>query len=755
MNAVFEPALSEPQAEPPLPPSPAAGRPRRRLVAVAAALVAVGGALAACEYFGWPFLAGPAERLLSQATGREVALRNPGERSGLRIHLLGGLRIDAPVVIVAGPQWRSSTPTLHAQGVKLELRYGDLWQAWRSRRHEQPAALVGQAHAAGASAAAASGAASGAAAAAHRMPTLRIRSLVADRLDADLFRQRDGRATWQLGPAGNSATSTEGAAALPEFGYLAVRSGDLHYRDEGRELKVDGHLQLVEAGSGRSRLVAQADGLYRKQALTLELVSNGVLPWVAPRGEAPAVQMSMKGSVGGARLSFEGTVASALTLDGLTGRFDLSGPSLAAVGAPLGVTLPTTGAFRAAGNMSKQGDIWQVAVTRGSVGSSRLSGDFRYDASPAVPMLTGKLRGQVLALADLAPSVGAPAPQAPAAEKAAARADGRVLPTREFDLPSMRAMDADVEVDIDEVDLGAAFSEPLRPLRARIELDEGRLTISELDTHAAGGHLMGSLVLDGSGSRAFWRADLAWDGVRLERWLKQDSAAADAQAATKATTKQNARAAADATDKRQAKMLAGSMAGEAQLEGQGRSTAEILGSLQGSVGIALEDASVSRLLVAKAGLDIARILGIYLRGDADLPISCAVADMSAEQGVLKPRTAVVDTPDATTWVVGEVSLAQETMALKLAVAPKKFSLASLRTPVEVRGSFAQPEVKLATGPIVKRVAAAAALAVAAPVAAVVPFFDTGDASSAAARGEQCRKLARSYGNRLGSQAKDG
>lgn len=734
MNAVFEPVLSEAQAEPPLAPPPQRGRPRRRLVAVAAALVAVGGAIAACEYLGWPFLAGPAERLLSQATGREVALRNPGEGSGLRIHLLGGLHIDAPVVIVAGPDWRSATPTLHAQGVQLDMRYADLWVAWRSSQQGE----------AGAASPPASAAAS--TPTTTRTPALRIRSLVADRLEADLFRQPDGRATWQLGKAGQSASLGEGPATLPEFGYLAVRSGDLRYRDARRELTVDAHLQLVDGSGGRSRLVAQAEGRYRRQPLTLELVSNGVLPWVAARGDAPAVQMSMKGGVGGARLSFDGTVASALTLDGLTGRFDLSGPSLAAVGAPVGVTLPTTGAFRASGNLNKQGEVWQVGVTRGTVGSSKLSGDFRYDASPRVPMLTGQLRGQVLALADLAPSVGAPPPQASETEKAAARADGKLLPTREFDLPSMRAMDADVEVDIAEVDLGSAFSEPLRPLRARIELDEGRLTISEIDTRAAAGHLMGSLVLDGSGERAAWRADLAWDGVRLERWLKQDDAGTSRMA--------DAKPGRSADTKRQTKMLAGSMAGEAQLEGQGRSTAEILGSLQGKVGVALEDASVSKLLVAKAGLDIARILGIYLRGDDDLPISCAVADMTAQQGVLKPRSAVIDTPDATTWLVGEVSLAQEVLHLQVAVAPKKFSIASLRTPVEVHGSFAQPQVKLSTGPIVRRVAAAAALSVAAPVAAVLPFFDTGDAASAKARGEECRKLARGYGSRLGAKAKE-
>ena len=55
------------------------------------------------------------------------------------------------------------------------------------------------------------------------------------------------------------------------------------------------------------------------------------------------------------------------------------------------------------------------------------------------------------------------------------RAAGRVIPARAFDLPSLRSMDADVQVAIDELDLGSDKVEPLRALRAHVLLRQAVL----------------------------------------------------------------------------------------------------------------------------------------------------------------------------------------------------------------------------------------------------------------------------------------
>ena len=55
----------------------------------------------------------------------------------------------------------------------------------------------------------------------------------------------------------------------------------------------------------------------------------------------------------------------------LTGRFKLAGPSLAAVGDPLGVTLPTTPAFSTRGALVKDGKLWKAVFDEARIGSSQ------------------------------------------------------------------------------------------------------------------------------------------------------------------------------------------------------------------------------------------------------------------------------------------------------------------------------------------------------------------------------------------------
>ena len=685
------------------------------VLAVALAAVVVG------EAMGWPVLAGPLQRLLADKLERRVSFSpTPGtgpaitqtqeqpqqQQDAFSVSFLGGLRLRAPQLEIGAPGWSASPHLVLARDVALDFRYTDLWRAYRG----QP---------------------------------LRIERLGASTLDANLERLADGRASWQF-----ASPASVKPFALPRFGRLDVADGILRYRDKPFDLDFDAKLSLVDSSSAAGSAVAagaaassatgaanglqvNATGRYQKLPLKITLASSGVLPWAADDAAAVPVPVTVNATVGRASLVFNGSATDALTLGGLSGRFSVKGPSLAAVGDPVGVTLPTTGAFRTEGMVVKQDDIWRVTVDTASVGSSRLNGAFTFDAGRRVPLLSGRLSGSRLLLADLGPVVGTTPAVASTAAAAQAGADadrpakplantaklkGKVLPDRPFDLAALRAMDANVLIDISDVDLNTRLLEPLRPLRAHLQLAGGVLTLTDLEARTANGRLTGALSLDGRGSTALWNGDMRWDGVRLERWVRQ------------------------ARGEGAPPYVSGRLDGRATLRGQGRSTAEILASLKGNVRTQLRDGRVSHLVIEAAGIDLAQSLVVLLKGDDALKVECAVADLVAEGGVLRPRVMVIDTEDSTVVVDGSLSLATEGLDLRAVVSPKDFSPLALRTPLRVRGSFANPEVSLDKGPLGRKLAASALLALVNPIAALIPLLDPGDSEAAQRDGVGCAGL---------------
>jgi uncharacterized protein involved in outer membrane biogenesis len=187
-------------------------------------------------------------------------------------------------------------------------------------------------------------------------------------------------------------------------------------------------------------------------------------------------------------------------------------------------------------------------------------------------------------------------------------------------------------------------------------------------------------------------------------------------------------------------VLTGRMSGRAAVQGQGVSTAEILGHLKGTVRSELRDGTVSHLLVEKAGIDLAESLGLMIKGDDVLKVQCAVTDLVAEQGVLKPRVMVLDTLDSTIWVEGSLSLASEALDLRAIVSPKDFSLLTLRTPLRVTGNFTTPVVSLDKAPMARQLAAAVLLGLINPLAALIPLLDPGDSDAAARGADGCQAL---------------
>jgi uncharacterized protein involved in outer membrane biogenesis len=672
--------------------------------------------LVACEAAGWPFLVGPMQRWSAQALVRRVGLGSEQGDARTRLGFLGGIRVEAPSLEIGAPGWSDAPYLARAEDVYLRLRYLDLWRAWRG----QP---------------------------------LRIRSLRVGTLDAVLERREDGRASWQFGPP---KTEPQPAARLPSFGELRVEQGRLAYRDQIAGADLDARFSLTErgtgdrrpgvataaasgpasasaseAGSGAARSAAvgsglqlHAEGTYRDLPLRVELVTSSALSLAgAPR--AAAVQpVTLDARVGRARLTFRGTAANPVHLTELRGAFKVAGPSLAAVGDPLGVTLPTTGPFETQGFLTKEGDLWKAVVSHATIGQSRLAGSFTYDRRPAVPLLAGRLTGSRLLLKDLGPAVGTRTQAEAAAAAAAARererraaAAGHVLPDRRFDLPSLRAMNANVVVDIRQADLGSALLEPLEPLRAHLRVDGGVLTLADVEARTAQGSLVGALALDGREPVAHWNADVRLIGVQLSRWLHQ--------------------ARKDAPP-----YITGRLDGRLKVTGSGRSTAEILGSLDGDIGFHIRNGTVSHLVVEAAGLDVAQALGMIVKGDESLPILCNAIDLRVEKGVARPRVFVIDTRDSTVWVEGSVSLAHETLDLKAVVSPKDFSPLTARAPIHVEGTFAQPKITVEASKLGAKVGAAALLSLINPLAAVIPFIDPGADDDAKREAAECATLVR-------------
>ena len=705
-------------------------------------LLVFGVAFGICEVLGWPFLAAPMQRWLGSTLERTVSFsEDPKAEPKVSVHLLGGIELTAAYLRIGTPPWSSAPYMLLARDSRLSLGYADLWRA-------------------------------------HRGDPLRIRSLRAARLDGQFERLADGRASWQFGKKTNLPDTSEQATRMPVFGLLQVDAGAITYRDALLTAAVDATFSLADgaslatvagssasaasaasaassspaasvgasgAGSAVAALAAapapapglqlKATGSYRKLPVKIDVQTSGVLPALADDAAVRALPVSIDARVGRASVIFKGTATDALRLTALQGHFIVQGPSLAAVGDPVGVTLPTTGPFRTEGQLVKQGVVWNAVLDQMSIGSSRLAGSFIYDPRPALPLLAGRLTGSRLALADLGPALGgavktkgsgppvgkgatAVAAAPPVAVQRVNATPGRMLPDHEFDLPALRAMNANVLIAIDSVDLGSGLLEPLKPLRTHLVLADGVLTLRDIDARTGQGRLNGTVQLDGRNAQALWTADLRWADVRLESWIHQTRANNAPPYAT------------------------GNLSGQARVAGQGKSTAAILGSLRGGVRMNLSNGTISHLAVEAAGIDIAQGLGMLIKGDDSLKIQCTVADFVAEQGLLRPRALVLDTVDSTLWVDGSLSLATEAIDLRVVVAPKDFSPLALRTPIHLRGSFANPSVSLEKGLLGAKLGASALLALVNPLAALIPLLDFGSGEAAKRGADECQALSR-------------
>ncbi|WP_394781432.1 AsmA family protein [Undibacterium sp.] len=406
------------------------------------------------------------------------------------------------------------------------------------------------------------------------------------------------------------------------------------------------------------------------------------------------------------KVQVKGTLTNPSDLAAVDMRLHLAGSSMARLYALTGVVLPETPPFSTEGHLTGRpnhsGGNWAYDKFTGKVGSSDLAGTLEYtsqkDGAPlARPLLSGALVSRLLQFDDLGPLIGADSNASKQNRGAApVQPADKVLPVEKFNTERWGSMDADIKFTGSKIIRSKDL--PIDNLVTNVHLKDSVISLTPLNFGAAGGNFSSNIKLDGR--EHVIKAEMKVSARHLK--LKNLFPSFEAMKAS-----------------------LGEVNGDASLSATGSSIAGLLGNSNGEVKALINQGSISKLLLEEMGLNIGNIVLTQLSGDKQIEINCLASDFAVTSGLMQTRTFVVDTQESITNVEGQVSLAKEELNLKINPHSKGLRLISLRTPLYVTGTFKHPNLSLDKGVLAMKAGGAVALAVLAPIAALVPLVAVG------------------------------
>jgi uncharacterized protein involved in outer membrane biogenesis len=170
---------------------------------------------------------------------------------------------------------------------------------------------------------------------------------------------------------------------------------------------------------------------------------------------------------------------------------------------------------------------------------------------------------------------------------------------------------------------------------------------------------------------------------------------------------------------------AGQLGGIVKLKGRGNSVADAAAKADGTIQLAVANGRISNLLDAASGLNGGKVIQLLVGGDKTIAVNCGGVAFDVVGGHGKSTLMVVDTEQTQILGIGTFDLAQERFDVRVEPKPKRPGILSLRTPVRAMGTFKKPEFEIEKGPLLARAGGAVALALTAPLAALLPLVETG------------------------------
>jgi uncharacterized protein involved in outer membrane biogenesis len=526
----------------------------------------------------------------------------------------------------------------------------------------------------------------------------------------------DGRKNWILSDPGDKSPSKL------RISTLSVDKGHLRYTDAGMPFNIDINASTFDPSKQAAVKDADAkpvnktysarfdfngsyrDGKFKGNALTGEVLSF----------QESGVPFPIKGELdaGTTKLQVEGTIADAANISGIDTKLRIQGQTLANLYPFLLLPLPATPPYMLQGHLVLKGDRYSLDDIVGSIGSSDVRGSGSYVNREPRPLLTADLHSKLLNISDLGPVIGVQtkgtggkpaASQAATSDRSSAKTQEKaadpnhILPSGTFDGSRLQKIDADVSLEA--LQLKAPTDLPLESLKATLHLHDAVMKLQPLDFGFAGGTIASQWTLDARKPIINTEAQLDFRRIQVAK-LVPASAEKIAQGA-------------------------GTLGAQIKLKGTGNSIADAAAKANGEISAAVANGRISNLIDAASGLNGGKVLALLAGGDKSIAVNCGGLAFDIRNGQGTASLFVVDTEQTQILGTGGFNLANETFDMRIEPKPKRPGILSLRTPVRVFGSFKSPDYSLEKGPLLARAGGAIALAIVAPITAVLPLIETG------------------------------
>ncbi|HEY8002748.1 MAG TPA: AsmA family protein [Phenylobacterium sp.] len=531
---------------------------------------------------------------------------------------------------------------------------------------------------------------------------LDLRLLEFDRPRAVLYRDAQGRATWDFSDGGKP----DQPLRLPPIRKFVIDGGKLDYRDDERKLTFTGTVDAKEKlGAANRGFQMEGQGTLNAQPFHLQVTGGPLLN--IDRNKPYPFDADIR--AGETYVTAQGAVPKPFDLGQFYVNATARGPDLSDLYGLTGVPLPNTPPYNLHGRLSRDQHLWKIDGLGGKVGSSDLSGALSVKTGGARPALTANLRSRTLVFPDLgalfggARRTGAIASPKQIAVARKMQAEARIFPDATLNFERIRKIDADVTYKADTITQAPIN---LRSGSTRVKLTAGLLRAEPLSLDLPQGRITGWVQLNGRTDTAITDLDLRLANARLETLIPVSFQGHQP--------------------------FAGQVTGRAKLHGSGDSVHDAMGDANGEIMVVAPGGEIRQSLAELAGVNVIKGLGLLFSKDqSTTPIRCAVAHFDVKGGVASADRLVVDTGPVLIDGSGVINFDRETLAFRLRGHPKKFQLVRLLAPITVSGPILHPKPGVEKGPALAQGGVAVALgAVLSPLAALLPFVDAGLAKDA-------------------------